>query len=131
MKRCISCFALKDFGEAYSNFLLKEIEKGNNNVRKCAIQSLVQFIQKNHHMSKTDDIMKRLISQFSEANNYQSRIAFLQVYEQFTQNFSRQFFKNYNLNEAVLLLASDKVYEVRKKFVENALNVRKMLEGED
>jgi len=131
MNKCINCFGLKEYGEAYTNFLLKEIEKGNNTVRKCAIQSLIHFLMKNHYMAKTEDLMKRLVSQFSEGKTYQCRIAFLQVYEQFSQNFSRQFFKNYNLKEAVLGLASDKVFEVRKKFVENALNVRKMLEADD
>jgi len=122
---------LKDFGEFYVNFLIKEIERGNKSVRKCAIDSLILFLKKNHYLNKTNDIMKKTIDLFSTSASFQGRLAFLEFYEACAENFSRQFFKAYNLNELALNLAQDKVVEVRKKFLQNAVVLRKMIENED
>jgi len=127
----VNYFDLKEYGEVYVNFLLKEIERGNKNVRKCAIDSLILFLKKNHYLNKTNDIMKKTIELFSTSTAYQGRLAFLEFYEACAENFSRQFFKTYNLNDIALGLAHDKVVEIRKKVLQNAVILRKMMENED
>lgn len=124
-------FELKDLGDVYVEYLIKEISRGIKDVRRCAIESLILYIKKNYYSQKTNEVMKKIISIFFGSVAFQGRLAFLEFYEQSTRHFSRQFFKTYNLNEAVAILALDKVVEIRKKFLENAIIFRKMIFNED
>ena len=74
--------------------------------------------------------MKKIMDEFYYSKTFQGRLAFLEFYEQCSEHFSRQFFKTYNLNETGLKLGEDKVTEIKKKFLENAVNFKKMI-GED
>lgn len=71
--------------------------------------------------------MKKIVDEFYNCKTFQGRLAFLEFYEQCAGHFSRQFFKNYNLNEMGLKLGEDKVTEIKKKFLENAANFKKIM----
>lgn len=131
MNACIGCFNLKELGDVYVSFLFKEMARGIKDVRKTAIDSLIVYLKRNHYSNKTADIIKKLATDFQESTTFQNRLVFLEFYEQAAEHFSRQFFKTHGLHEKSLALACDKVAEVKKKFLENAIVFKRMLLHED
>jgi hypothetical protein len=124
-------FDMKDFGDVFTSFLFKEITQGAKEVRKAAIQSLVTYLRVNYYSNKSNEVVKKFTVEFACAENYQNRLAFLEFYEQAANNFSRKFFKRFDINEIALGLASDKVVEVKRKFMENVMGFKRMIEKDD
>lgn len=124
-------FDLKELADVYIDYLIKGVPKGVKEVRRKSLETLVLYLSKNHYINKTNEVMKKVIDEFSKATTYQGRLAFLEFYEVCVGAFSRQFFKTYNLNELGLVLGEDKVTEIKKKFLENAVIFKKMLGEED
>ena len=71
--------------------------------------------------------MHNVVQSLTVASNHQQRITFLEIYEKLAENFSRRFFKTHGLNDPAMKMGEDKVPEVRKKFLEKCVTIRKML----
>ena len=124
-------FSLKDLGDVYVDYLLRQVSKGMTEVRKTAIESIIIFLKKNYYLSKSNEIIKKFTTEFAAGTTFRSRLVFLEFYEQCSEHFSKNFFKMHNLNDAVLNLALDSVYDVKKKFLESVVSIRKMLDDGD
>lgn len=121
---------MKEIADIYIDYLIKNVAKSVKEVRRCSLESIILYIKKNHYVGKTNEIMKKIADEFYDSKTFQGRLVFLEFYEQCAENFSKQFFKTYNLNEIGIKLGEDKVTEIKKKFLENAVNFKKMI-GED
>ena len=131
MHRCYDYFDIRELGEKYVTYLLERALKGQNQVQLAALDSIVLFVKRNYISKRTAEVMKIVTQTFYGGLHYKDRIAYIDLYARFADNFSRKFFKAYSLNEMAVKLADDKVRDVRKKVFENSVVIRKMLSSSE
>lgn len=120
-------FELRELAYKYVNYLVERIVGGVKGVQTTAITSLIFILKKNYIPKRTAEIMHSVVQSLTIGSNHQQRITFLEIYEKLAENFSRRFFKTHCLNEPAMKMGEDKVPEVRKKFLEKCVAIRRML----
>lgn len=127
INKCHDYFDIKELGEKYVTYLLDRALKGQNQVQPVALDSIILFLKRNYISKRTAEVMKIVTQTFYGGLHAKDRIAFVELYAKLADNFSRKFFKTFNLNEMVVKLADDKVPDVRRKVFEHCVVIRKML----
>lgn len=116
--------------ENYINLLFRLIDQSCYEIRKQCCCNLVDLVQSNKlHNALTLNILKSF-NQLVAHKCYIQRMAYIYICEQAKALFTRTRFNSYKLHQ-VLLLAQDKVHNVKRKLVQIMPQLRFMIQPDD
>lgn len=130
LPRYYELYSIKELNDKIAPFLMNRMKEGATEVRLKAIDFFAKFMKINYISVKFKEMLKSIVEEFASSSCYQHRISFIFLFSKFGENFSRTFIKQNMLN-LIFPLAGDKVSQVRRKFAENLLEIRKCFMVDD